>query len=94
MSSLISCRCRGIGAEVGQAIGIPPHTKNFSIHFRLGELVTVDCEYYPTENGVRAAKTIMERFTIAQKIPVPRGPDDEDDDPDDYEPETMRRPTQ
>lgn len=37
-----------ISKELGDALGLPPMTRGFTLRCYTGEIVTVECEYYPT----------------------------------------------
>jgi len=49
--------------ELMERLGIPKHTRAFSLHVRAGDVVKVDVEYFPTPD---APMTEQKRFTLEE----------------------------
>lgn len=44
-----------LSAKLVAALGLPRNTAAFTLRARAGEVVTVECEYYPDDGGIVAA---------------------------------------
>jgi hypothetical protein len=53
-----------IGAELVRALGLPPRTRACHLRFVTGEVVTVDCEYFPDRDGVEQAISLLKRYEL------------------------------
>lgn len=57
-----------IGKDLIQALGLPRKTREFTLHVRAGEMVRVECEYYP-EDG-KALTTALAQYGLVPRRPV------------------------
>lgn len=54
-----------IGKALCDALGLPKHTKGFTLRCYTGEILTVDCEYYPDLSASLATELAM--FNLVRK---------------------------
>ena len=53
-----------ISKELGDALGLPPMTRGFTLRCFTGEVVTVECEYYPTG----AFQTALAKYNLTPAV--------------------------
>jgi len=55
-----------IGEEICNAFGLK-HCRKLVIYFEVDEIVKVEAELYPEENGVIFASTIIKKYKLVEK---------------------------
>lgn len=56
---------QGISKELRDSLGLPRHTKGFTLRCYVGQAVTVECEYYP-DGSFQAA---LAEYTLTARSP-------------------------
>lgn len=61
----------GVCLELCKALGLPEETRAFTIKADVDSIVTVECECYPLEDGMKRLPPIFKRFELHEKEEVP-----------------------
>jgi len=51
-------------SKIIKALGLPERTVDFKINFPLNDVVTVDCSYYPSGEGMEELGAIIKKYKL------------------------------
>jgi hypothetical protein len=55
------------GNELAELLGLPKHTRAFTLRCAVNEIVSVECEYYPEMPSAGALETIFARYELVER---------------------------